>query len=182
MSVEGRKIERRIRRYELPLLIGLVITWMALWQEISLLSVLSGFAVAFVVMRVFYLPPVELAGRFNVWWCLRYVAYFFTQVAVASVHVAWVAIRPTPYPHCSIIEAKLHTNSDFIMTLVGLTASLIPGSFIVDVDREEQILYMHVLDTPNQEAVDNMHREIARIEMLLVRTLGSPEEVSACAR
>ena len=181
MSVEGRKIERQIRRYEIPLLIGLVITWMALWREVSLLSVLTGFGVAFIVMRVFYLPPVELAGRFNLWWGLRYLGYFFTQVAVASVHVAWIAVRPKHHPYCAIIEAKLRTNSDFIMTLVGLTASLIPGSFIVDVDREEQILYMHVLDTPDQESVDKMHREIARIEMLLIRTLGSREEVNACA-
>lgn len=180
MSVQGRKIERRIRLYELPLLIGLVITWMALWREISLLSAVSGIVVALIVTRVFYLPPVELAGRFNIWWGIRYVGYFFWQVAVASVHVAWVAIRPKPELYCSIIEVKLVTRSDFIMTLVGLTASLIPGSFIVEVDRENQNLFLHVVDTPDQRAVDNMHREVARIEKLLIRTLGSREEVNAC--
>lgn len=181
MSVEGRRIERRIRRYELLLLVGLIITWMALWREISLLSATSGLLVSLVVMRVFYLPPVELAGRFNVWWALRYLWYFFTQVALASLHVAWIAVRPQPVPKCSVIAAQLRTSSDFILTLVGLTISLIPGSFIVDVDRERHILFLHVLDTPDQEAVDKMHREVARIEEYLIRTLGSREEVTALA-
>ncbi|MDA3148077.1 Na+/H+ antiporter subunit E [Leucobacter sp. UCMA 4100] len=177
MSVEGRKIERQIRRYEFPLLLGLVITWMALWREFSLFTFIGGVVVAFVVMRVFYLPPVELAGRFNLWWCLRYVGYFFSQVAIASLEVAWIAVRPKPVPLRSIIAVRLRTNSDFIVTLVGLTISLIPGSFIVDVDRENQVLFLHVLNTPDQEAVEKMRREVAHIERLLIRTLGSREEV-----
>lgn len=181
MSVEGRRIERRIRWYELPLLIGLVITWMALWREISLLSFLSGLLVAFAVMRIFYLPPVELAGRFNVLWAMRYVGFFFWNVAVASVHVAWIALRPQPVSNCAIISVQLRTRSDFILTLVSLTISLIPGSFPVEVDREGRILYLHVLDTPDDDAVRAMHRTVTHIENLLIRTLGSPEEVKACA-
>lgn len=177
MSADGRRIERRIRRYEFPLLIGLVITWMALWREISLLSALSGLLVALLVMRVFYLPPVELAGRVNLWWGLRYLVYFFWHVAVASVQVSWIALRPKPIPKCSIIAIRLRTQSDFILTLVGLTISLIPGSFIVDVDREHMTLYLHVLNTPDDGAVEWMRREVRKIEVLLVRTLGSREEV-----
>lgn len=177
MSVEGRKIERKMRRYELPLLLGLVITWMALWREFSLFTFIGGVLVALIVMRVFYMPPVELAGRFNLWWCLRYVGYFFSQVAIASVQVAWIAVRPKPVPHRSIIAVRLCTNSDFIMTLVGLTISLIPGSFIVDVDRENQVLFLHVLNTPDQAAVEKMRREVAHIEKLLIKTLGSRDEV-----
>lgn len=181
MSVEGRRIERRIRRYELPLVIGLVITWMALWREVSPLSLVSGLVVAIVVMRIFYLPPVELAGRFNVLWSIRYLVFFFWNVAVASVHVAWIALRPKPVPNCAIIRVQLRTQSDFILTLVSLTISLIPGSFPVEVDREQRILYLHVLDTPDDAAVAKMHRTVAHIETLLIRTLGSSEEVKACA-
>lgn len=179
MSIEGRQIERKIRRYEFPLLVGLVITWMTLWREISLMSIVSGFVVALVLMRVFYLPPVELAGRINFWWAFRYLMFFFGQVAVASVHVSWVAIRPQPVPKCSIIAVRLRTSSDFILTLVGLTISLIPGSFIVDVDREDRILFLHVLDTPNQAPIDSILRDVEHIETLLIRTLGSREEVTA---
>lgn len=178
MKNDEAKMEHKLRLYELPLLIGLVITWMALWREVSLLSFLSGVLVAAVATRVFYLPPVELAGRFNVWFALRYLAYFFWHLSRASWQVAWLAVRPGPPPACSIIEVRLRTRSDFLLTMTGLTISLIPGSLVADVDRFNSTLYLHVLNTPTQREIEAMRREVYRIEMLLIRTLGSSEEVA----
>lgn len=178
MQIDERRIERRVRRYELPLIIGVVVTWMTLWREISPLSLLSGVFVSMLVIAVFYLPPVEIAWRFNVWYALRYVVYFIAQVALASVQVAWLAIRPQPVPKVAIIAIELRTQSDFILTMTGLTISLIPGSFIVDVDRDARILYLHVLNTPDERALEAMRREVAHIEALLIRALGSREELS----
>lgn len=174
---EERRLERSLRLYELPLLIGLVLTWMALWGEASLLSVTSGILVALVATRIFYLPPVELAGRFNVWWAFRYLVYFFWHVCVASFQVAWLAIRPQPSPKCSIIEMKLRTHSDFILTMTGLTISLIPGSLVVDVDRFNSTFYLHALNTPTQREIRQFRRSVAHIEMLLIRAVGSKSEV-----
>lgn len=175
---EERRIERKLRIFELPLLIGLVLTWMALWREVSLLSLVSGIVVSAVITRVFYLPPVELAGRFNPWFALRYIAYFLKNLTVASFQVAWFAVRPKPTPKCSIIAVQLCTQSDFILTMTGLTISLIPGSFIIDVDRDSSILYLHVLNTPTYVEIENMRDEVRHIEMLLIRTVGSAEEVA----
>lgn len=173
----ARRAEWGVRLHELPLLVGLVLLWTMLWHEISLLSVVSGIVVAIVVMRVFYLPPVELAGRFNVWYALRYLGYFLWHLALASWQVAWLAVRPGPPPPCSVIAVRLRTRSDFILTMVGLTTSLIPGSLVAEVDRFESILYLHVLNTPTQKEITAMRREARRIERLLVMTLGSREEM-----
>ncbi|MGO1539602.1 MAG: Na+/H+ antiporter subunit E [Leucobacter sp.] len=173
------RLERGVRLYEVPLLVGLVVTWMALWREVSLMSVASGVLVAVMATRVFYLPPVKLAGRMNVWWALRYVAYFLWHVALASWHVAWLAVKPGPTPTTSIIAVKLRTQSDFIIAMVGMTNSLIPGSLVVDVDRFRSTLYIHVLNTPTEESLDNMRHNVYHIESLLIRAVGSIEEVEA---
>lgn len=170
---ELRRLERAVRVHELPLMVGLVLLWTLLWGEFSPLSVTSGIVVAIVVMRLFYLPPVELAGRFHVGYALRYLGYFVWHVAKASFQVAWLAIRPGPTPPVSIIGARLHTKSDFILTAVGLTISLIPGSFVADVDRFESVLYLHVLNTPSRREIAAMRREVLRIERLLVLTFGN---------
>lgn len=179
---DGRR-ERRagsvLRLHELPLLLGLLLTWMLLWREFSWLSLVSGVVVSIIAMRLFYLPPVILAGRFNIWWALRYLGYFLWHLAVASVQVAWLAIRPGPPPRTAIIAARLHTRSDFVLTLVALTISLIPGSLVVEVDRFGSTLYLHVLNTPTQREIRVMRAQIGRIERLLVRTLGSRAEVEA---
>lgn len=174
-----RKLEAVVRLYELPLLIGLVLMWMALWREVSLMSVTSGLLFSVLAMRLFYLPPVELAGRFNVWWSARYVGYFLWHLAFASFQVAWLAVKPGPPPRTSIIAVKLRTRSDFLLTMVGLTISLIPGSLVAEVDRFRSTLYLHVLNTPTQRHVRKMRAQVRRIEELLIRAVGSRQEVRA---
>lgn len=168
-----------LRWHELPLLIGLVLTWMALWHEVSWMSLVSGVLISILAMRLFYLPPVELAGRFNSWWALRYLVYFLWHLAVASVQVAWLAVRPGPPPRTAIIAVRLRTRSDFILTMVALTVSLIPGSLVAEVDRFGSILYLHVLNTPTQKEITRARRQSSRIEQLLIRAVGSRAEVEA---
>ncbi|MBL3700079.1 Na+/H+ antiporter subunit E [Leucobacter luti] len=175
----ARRLELGVRLHELPLLVGLVLLWMMLWHEVSLLSLVSGVVLAIVVMRVFYLPPVELAGRFNPWYALRYLVYFLWNLALASWQVAWLAVRPGPPPPTSIIAVRLRTRNDFILTMVGLTISLIPGSLVAEVDRFESTLYLHVLNTPTQRSITRMRRDVRHIERLLILTLGSKQEIGA---
>ena len=134
--------------------------------------------------RVFYLPPVDLAGRFNLWYALRYLGFFFcATVAIASFEVAWLAVRPGPVPKTSIIAVRLHTTSDFILTIVGLTISLIPGSLVAEVDRFGSTLYLHVLNTPSQKAITKMRHDVCDDRAApRILTLGSREEVKAVRR
>lgn len=143
------------------------------------MSLVSGILVSYVATRVFYLPPVDLAGRFNVWYALRFLEYFFRHLMIASFQVAWLAVRPGPPPKTAIIAVRLRTESDFILTLTGLTISLIPGSLVAEVDRFASTLYLHVLNTPTQKELRKMREEVARIESLLIRAIGSREEVEA---
>lgn len=177
----ARRLEWGVRLHELPLLFGLVLLWTMLWREISPLSVVSGFVVAIVAMRVFYLPPVELAGRFNPWYALRYLGYFLWNLMLASWQVAWLAVRPGEPPKTSIIAVRLRTRSDFILTMVGLTISLIPGSLVAEVDRFASTLYLHVINTPTQREIRAMRRNVRQIERLLILTLGSKQEVRGYA-
>lgn len=120
-----------------------------------------------------------LAGRFNAWWAACYLGYFLWHLALASVQVAWLALRPGPPPRTSIIAVDLDTHSDFILTMVGLTVSLIPGSLVVEVDRFGSVLYLHVINTPTQKEIDRARRQARRIEELLVRAVGPRAEVEA---
>ena len=75
---------RRISlRQELPLLVWLVIVWGALWQDFSPGNLLFGALLAVAVARLFYLPPVELSGRFNILYAVPFALMFLAKVAVA---------------------------------------------------------------------------------------------------
>ncbi|WP_167142586.1 Na+/H+ antiporter subunit E [Canibacter zhoujuaniae] len=179
-SYTDRRFHFLIRVHELPLIFGLVVVWMMLWQEVTPMSFVSGIAVAILVTRVFYLPPVELAGRFNIFAALQYFIYFLWELVLGSLQVAWHAVNPFKRVSPAVVEVRLRTRSDFILTMTGLTISLIPGSLIVDVDRFNSVLYLHMLHGPEEKQRDKLRRDVHKIERLLVNAIGSRSDMEDC--
>lgn len=174
---DRREVRERLWQ-QLPLLVALVVLWMVLWGQFTSLSLLTGILVAIVVTRVFYLPPVDLSGRINLWYTLVFLAHFFLDVAVASFQVAYQAIAPRRIPHSSVIGIQLRTRSDLIMTLDGIAMSLVPGSLVVEADRERSILYLHTFATESQADVEAMRRKVLVVEARIVRAIGSKADLA----
>ena len=167
---------------QLPLLLVLVLLWMLLWGSLSVLTILTGVVVAIVVTRAFYLPPVELSGRFNPFWFLVFLGYFAFELVVGSFSVAFAAFSPKAKGRSSVVAVQLATRSDFVMTLTAITISLVPGSIVVEVDRGAGILYLHSLGADSDERIGRVRREVQRTEIRLVRALGSKDDVERVCR
>lgn len=163
---------------QMPLLLGLVLLWTVLWGQATWISVITGFIVAITVTRVFYLPPAELSGRLNVWYLLVFLAHFFLDVAIASFTVAFQALNPRPIPASSVIGISLRTSSDLIMTLDAIAMSLVPGSLVVEADRERGILYLHTFATQTPEDIEAMRRKVLIVEARIVRAIGSKTDLA----
>ena len=132
---------------------------------------------ALLVTRVFYLPPVALSGRFNVWWALVFAVRFVYDLFTASVQVAWLAVDPRKVPNSSVVAVQLRSHSDLIMTLVAIAISLVPGSLVVEADRLRAVLYVHVLDTDGADDVAAARVSVHAVERRIIRALGSREEL-----
>ena len=171
--------KRRTFVQQLVLIVFLVLLWVMLWDSVSLMHIITGVVLALVVTRVFYLPPVVLSGRFNIIHALRFGLWFLDSLIRASVEVAWFAFRPRAVGAGSVIACDLRTSSDLLMTLVADTASLIPGSIIIDSDRALGILYLHVLDCDSDEKIVSSKQQVYLIEKLLIRALGSHRDLAA---
>jgi multicomponent Na+:H+ antiporter subunit E len=176
-EVSNGEVRRRFLQ-QLPLLVGLVLLWMVLWNQFTVLSLVTGVVVAVIVTRVFYLPPVELPGRINPWFTLVFLAHFFLDVALASFQVAFQALNPRPIPRSSVIGIQLRTRSDLIMTLDAIAMSLVPGSLVVEADRERGILYLHTFATRTKDDVEAMRRKVLVVEARIVRAIGSREDLA----
>jgi len=164
---------------QLPFFIWLIALWMLLWGQLTVLSFLTGLIVAIVVTRVFRLPPVELSGRVNLWWGLVFGLEFVLSLIRGSLTVAWQVLDPRRQPGTAIIAVPLVTDDDLIMTHVGVTASLIPGSLIVDIDRDRRILYLHVIGVRDATQVEAQRRAVQHWEERIVRAVGSRAQVEA---
>lgn len=166
---------------QLPLLIVLVALWMLLWGTVSWLSFVSGAIVAVLVTRLFYLPPVELSGRFNPFWAVVFLGRFAFDLVIGSFSVAWLALRPRPVPTNAVLAVELVTRSDFILTLTALAISLIPGSLVVEVDRGRSTLYLHSIGIDSPADVAKLKSKVLSVERGIVRALGSRDDVERTA-
>ena len=158
---------------QLPVLLWLTALWMLLWGQFTVLAAVTGLVVALFVTRVFRLPPVELSGRVNLWYGAAFVVMFFFAVLRGSLLVAWQTINLARYPGTAIIAVPLRTDDDLIMTHTAVTASLIPGSLLVEVDRPRRILYLHALGVATPEDAAHQRRAVQGWEARIVRAVGS---------
>jgi multicomponent Na+:H+ antiporter subunit E len=161
---------------QLPLLVALVLVWMALWGSVTPLTILTGVVVALVVTRAFFLPPVELSGRVNILWLLAFLGRFAGELILGSFQVALLAFTPRAIPHSAVVRVHLRTRADIILTLTSITISLVPGSLVIEVDRRHAVLYVHVLGAERPEDVEEARRHTLSIERLLIAAIGSRAE------
>ena len=164
---------------QLPFFVWLIALWMLLWGQFTVLAALTGLIVAVFVTRIFRLPPVELSGRVNLWYGLVFIVTFFGALVRGSLLVAWQTLDLRRYPGTAIVAVQLRTDDDLILAHVGVTASLIPGSLIVDVDRDRRILYLHVIGVSSDQDVENQRRAVQGWEARIVRAVGSRAQLEA---
>ena len=164
---------------QLPFFVWLIALWMLLWGQFTWLAFLTGLIAALVVTRIFRLPPVELSGRVNLWWGLVFVVEFLIAVVQGSLTVAWQVLDFRRQPGAAIIAVQMVTDDDLIMTHTGVTASLIPGSLIVDTDRDRRILYLHVIGVRNDADVEKQRASVHHWEQRIVRAVGSRAQLQA---
>jgi multicomponent Na+:H+ antiporter subunit E len=163
--------------HQLPFLVWLVALWMMLWGQFTWLAFVTGLVAAIVVTRVFRLPPVELSGRINLWYGLIFVVTFLGAVIRGSLIVAWQVLDVRRQPGAAIIAVPLRVDDDVIMAHTAVTASLIPGSLIVDVDRENRTLYLHTIGVRSDEDAEHQRRVVLGWEARITRAVGSREEL-----
>lgn len=183
MSDVMKPRSRRWRIWQqMPLLVGLVLLWMALWGEVSWISGLSGILVALGVTRVFYLPPVVLSGRFNLGWAIVLALRFVGEVVVSTVTVAAQVLSPRRLPPNAIIEVPLRSRSDFVMSITAIVITLVPGTLVLEIDRERALLFLHVLAARDAAGIEKARRAALANEAAVIRAIGSRGDVEKLRR
>ncbi|MET0872479.1 MAG: Na+/H+ antiporter subunit E [Paeniglutamicibacter terrestris] len=168
-------------RQELPLLVGMMLVWGALWQDFAPGNLVFGLLISLLLVRVFRLPPVILSGRFNILRAIGFIGIFLWDVVRASFEVMYLAIFRGPRTTSAVVAVVLRTESDLLVTFVGHVLTLVPGSYIVEVDRRTSTLYLHVLNVNNTQDAEKAKAAVLKIEERLIRIMGTKEELAALA-
>ena len=162
---------------QIPPLIALTVLWMLLWGEFSWLNLLVGLVVGLVVTVAFYLVPVQLSGRVHPLHAIIFFVRLIVDIVRASIDVSWLAVKPHLVTSNAMLAIRLRTRSDLILTWTAVATSIVPGSIVVDIDRESSILYLHVLNLHSADDIERSRRLVQDTERRIVRGFGSREDV-----
>ena len=124
---------------------ALIVTWIALWGELSVANLLSGVVVAFLIMFLF--PSITDAHhRVHLVGAVKFVARLLRDLVTSSWTVVVTVLRPTPERLTTkVVAVQLSTTSALIASLVANSLTLTPGTMTVGIDEETFTLKVHIL-------------------------------------
>lgn len=162
----------------LPLVVWLVLVWLALWQQVSVANVLSGAGLAILLVTVFPFDPLAREGTLRPVAALRFCVYFLWKLVQASAVVAWEVVTPRNRIHEGIVAVPIRGLSDLVTVAVANAITLTPGTITVEIDRSPPVLYVHVLHLHDLDAV---RRDVRHLEALAIRAFGGARALAALA-
>jgi multicomponent Na+:H+ antiporter subunit E len=148
----------------------LVLVWILLWGSVSAANFASGLAIALVITLLLPLPVVPVEGRLHPLSLVRLITTVAYYLALSSVQVAWLAVKPGPPPLSAVLRAHVAVKSDLVLALAVNIFNIIPGSIVLEIDQSRRMLYMHVIDVGSDRSVNRFYRQVAEVERLLVST------------
>ena len=175
---ENRRLRSVLRwRLQGRAVLLLALVWVLLWGDASLLNILYGLVLGWLVTVVFWLAPIRYYGRFRPWGVLRLVLAQLRDLAVASVQLAVVALRPRLTLRPGIIKVRLASNSDLYQVMVAELISIVPGTLVVETVRRPRLLYLHVFDLPDSQSIRRQRKHALQLEERVIRAFGSDHEL-----
>ena len=171
-----RKPDLRVAGSRLFMTLWLAFAWVLLWGSFEVGTMVAGVLVAVVIMAVLPLPRVPVEGLvrpISTLWLIIMVGYYLIR---SSLVVAWQSVRPQAPPTPAVLRAPMRLRSDFTLALAVNSLNLMPGGIVVRVDPVARYVYIHVLDTGTEKAVDAFYHQTAQVERLFQRAFERPED------
>ena len=143
----------------------LVVLWLLAWGEITVANIVSGVAVAALLLIAF---PVRVRGDgsvgLNVGGALRLAMYVVAQLVVSNVIMTREILRRQPGGQPGVVSYRLRHPSEQVLTVMTSIISLSPGTMTVDVASDSTTVYVHFFNLGDMEAAG---AGLARLERLV---------------
>ena len=151
----------------------LTAVWVALWGSVTPANVLGGLVVGVAVVRLLPGERPDAPRRLSPVGLLRFALVFADALVRSSLSVAAQVLRRRTALHPGVIAVHVPGTDDRLLTLLGNSISLTPGTLTLEVDRARRLLHVHVLDLgPDARDLPGVRRDLDRLERAAGRALG----------
>lgn len=173
------KYRTRLRfRFQGRTILVLMVVWLMLWGDISLLGIVSGLVVSWLITITFPLAPMRFYGKVRLWGTTKLVVLQLWDLLSASVGLALAAFAPHPHIDPAVIRVRLRSDSDVYQVQTAELLAIVPGTIVIESDRERRILYLHVFDV-REGSLERIRQESLGIERRVLEAFGSDKELAA---
>ena len=110
---------------------------------------------------------------------LLFLGHFVFDLVSSGALVAWQTVRPGGIDRSAIIMVRLRTDSDLLLTILSESLTLVPGSMVIDLDRERRTIALHILHVHDEADLERQRASVLAQEERVVRAFGSSDEIAA---
>ncbi|WP_417746515.1 Na+/H+ antiporter subunit E [Rosistilla oblonga] len=133
--------------------IFLALVWALASGQISLSNLGIGFLLGYAVLW-FSKPLLGPTGYFRrLPVALRFVVFFFWQLVLSNLRVAYDVITPPLYMRPGIVAVPLDAKTDQEITLLANLITLTPGTLSLNLSEDRSTLYVHAMFVDSPESV-----------------------------
>lgn len=138
--------------------VALTIGWCGLWRDVSAANLVSGAAVAALVLSLDVAP--RSGGGLKPMPLLRFLGVVAVDLVRSTIDVAGAILSMSDSTDEAIIEVAtpLHARNHVLLLVIAITVT--PGTAVVDADPDRGTLYLHVL---RYEHADTVRRHVGRL-------------------
>ena len=157
-------------RLHVAFVIWIVIMWCLLMGEVTWANLLGGLAVGLGVVLMLPLPATPTSGmKINWGLLLAFLAIWFKDLVLASVKVAWLALRPQAPPKTAIIRMPMRVSNEIVLYFATVFYNLQPGGSVSDIDIANRMWTVHLLDVDDEEDLEREVQNIISLERRMIR-------------
>lgn len=158
------------RRFRPWFIVWITIMWCMLMGEVTWANVISGLLVGCLIVFGLPLPAMPITGLNVRWWQLfLYMLGWIKDLMVASVKVAWLALRPADPPKSAIVRVPMRVSNELVLSFATVLYNLQPGGSVSDIDIANRMWTVHLLAAGDEEALAHEIENVARLERHMIR-------------
>lgn len=173
-STQGGLIQGFKNRFHPAFVAWLTLMWILLMGELSWGNLIAGALLGTLVVVLLPLPPVPRHARKISWGKLAaFVLEWFRDLLVASVKVAWLALRRQAQPKNAILRVPMRVSSEMVMYLAVCAYNLQPGGTVTDIDLANREWTIHVLDANTPADIEREIANVAKLERQMIEIFES---------
>ena len=127
----------------------LTVAWCGLWGAISWANVLSGIAVSIVTIGLGTEVPEK--GGVRPWAFVRLNWVVLVDLVKSTINVSAEVLTPKDHTKEAVVAVDLPPSGSNHMLFLVIAITLTPGTAVVDVDVDNNRLYLHLLHVRRME-------------------------------